>query len=106
MDRSLFVGIGGGHGATEWRPAALEDSRQIDDLPKYIEAMRLTTRQWERTIENINTLGLAALTGGVADAILVKDQARISFDLAGVALGLALMVAAVWLTKKLNGGKV
>ncbi|OGH61253.1 MAG: hypothetical protein A3G34_03500 [Candidatus Lindowbacteria bacterium RIFCSPLOWO2_12_FULL_62_27] len=84
----------------------MEDSRQIDDLPKYIEAMRLTTRQWERTIENINTLGLAALTGGVADAILVKDQARISFDLAGVALGLALMVAAVWLTKKLNGGKV
>lgn len=75
-------------------------------MPIRKDGMRLTTRQWERTIDNINTLGIAALTGGVADSIIVKEQTRIAIDVGGVVLGLALMIVAVLLTRKLNGGRV
>ncbi len=70
------------------------------------DKVRLTAKQWERTIDNINTLGMAALSGGVADAIIVKEQSRIAVDASGVVLGLMLMIVSVWLTKKLNGGNV
>jgi hypothetical protein len=64
----------------------------------------MSVKQWERLIENVNTLGLAALSGGVADGLL--DGSRRMMDGAGVVVGILLMGLAILLTKKLNGGNV
>lgn len=56
----------------------------------------------EKGAEIATQIGLAAVIGGVADAVV--DGSRKAVDLYGVGIGVVLLVLALWLTSKIDGG--
>ncbi|MBI2058509.1 MAG: hypothetical protein HYT87_01930 [Nitrospirae bacterium] len=59
-------------------------------------------RVLEKGAEIATQIGLAAVIGGVADAVV--DGSRKAVDLYGVGIGVVLLVLALWLTSKIDGG--
>lgn len=57
----------------------------------------------EKGAEIATHLGLAAVIGGVADA--VADGSRVALDLYSVGIGIVLLVLALWLTSRIDGDK-
>ena len=64
----------------------------------------MTSKQIEQVVDILKSIGLAALIGCVADAFVAKD--RYLADAIGAAVGMAALIAAVNLTKKINGDKL
>lgn len=60
-------------------------------------------RVLEKGAEMATHLGLAAVIGGVADAVV--DGSRKLLDLYGVGIGIVLLVLALWLTSKIDGDR-
>ena len=63
-----------------------------------------TARRIEKIVEIVTFLGLAAVTGGVADA--ATDGTRMALDLYAVSAGVILLALAVWLTGFVPGDTV
>ncbi|MBI2060181.1 MAG: hypothetical protein HYT87_10460 [Nitrospirae bacterium] len=57
-----------------------------------------------KVVEVLTQLGLAAVIGGFADAVV--DGTRKTVDLYGIGTGIVLLVLAIWLTGYTNGDKL
>ncbi|MBI2059544.1 MAG: hypothetical protein HYT87_07205 [Nitrospirae bacterium] len=59
------------------------------------------TKRIRELVEIFRQLGLAAVIGGTADAVV--DGTRLLIDVFGIAVGIIFLGVAVWLTGKGNG---
>ncbi|MBI2060730.1 MAG: hypothetical protein HYT87_13255 [Nitrospirae bacterium] len=63
-----------------------------------------TVRRIEKIVEIATQLGMAAVIGGTADAVV--DGTRKGLDLFGIIMGALSLAVAVWLTGRVNGDKL
>lgn len=67
-------------------------------IPRMEKKRKLRVR---KVVEILTQLGLAAVIGGFADAVV--DGTRMTVDLYGIGTGIALLLLAIWLTGYSDG---